>query len=374
MSLSEHSPMSGFDEYPIHQIPEPLRIVGTTDARAYERYWFTAQDPGNDVYIVMGFGFYPNLGTADAYAILVHENLHTTVRAHRLLADDRTSVSSGPISAVPVDPFREWRLTLGDNAQDLTIDVAWKDTKRAVFQRMGGSGMDSSRDGRPVTPTAGYESFGRIEGTATVRGKTINISGETTKGSRDHHWGVRNGVGGPGHMEPERRHSHLGQWVEFDNWSVWGWRCLWNIGDNDHPKAAPVMPFNQRMRFDPETNHLLGGVISNRFPDGSVKDITYEQVGNRVAYIRCGMYMGPDTNGTPEENYFHGTYVGDDAVGGETYDLTDPKTRVKLGGFEDHLCIATCDGEQTVGMLETRNPVLYEMCRNEEPGFSFLED
>ncbi len=67
---SEHSPMSGFDEYPIHQIPEPLRILGTSDPRAYERYWFTTADAAQDVLLVVGFGFYPNLGTADAFAIL----------------------------------------------------------------------------------------------------------------------------------------------------------------------------------------------------------------------------------------------------------------------------------------------------------------
>ena len=96
---SEHSPMSGFDEYPIHQIPEPLRILGTSDPRAYERYWFTAADLAQDVLLVIGFGFYPNLGTADAFAILVHEDTHTTVRAHRALEDDRTDIGTGRYAA-----------------------------------------------------------------------------------------------------------------------------------------------------------------------------------------------------------------------------------------------------------------------------------
>jgi hypothetical protein len=73
-------------------------------------------------------------------------------------------------------------------------------------------------------------------------------------------------------------------------------------------------------------------------------------------------------------NYFHGTYTGDDeVVGGETYDLRDPETRVKIAGFDDHLCTATCDGQQTIGILECSNPVLYEMCRDEVPGFSLLD-
>jgi len=371
---SEHSPLSGFDEYPIHQIPEPLRILGTSDPRAYERYWFTAADREQDVLLVMGFGFYPNLGTADAFAILVHDDTHTTVRAHRALEDDRADIGTGPLRGEVVEPFREWRLTVDDNARGLRVDIRWHDTKRAIFHRMGGAGMQTSHDGRPALPTAGYEGFGRIEGEVTIEGKSLPLSIESTRGSRDHHWGIRNGVGGPGHLQPQPRGSHLGQWVEFSDWSIWGWRCLRNIGDTAHPGAEMVTPFSNKMRFDPQTNHLLGGVIQNRFADGTVREITYEQIGHRVAYLRCGMYMGPDQNGTPEENWFQGTYGGGDAIRGEAYDLSDPVIRQRIAGFDDHLVLATCRDEQTIGLLECSNPVLYEMCRDGAPGFALLED
>jgi hypothetical protein len=53
------APLSRLDEYPIHQNPEPLRIVGTSDASAHERYWCTAQHPASDVLIVTALDFYP---------------------------------------------------------------------------------------------------------------------------------------------------------------------------------------------------------------------------------------------------------------------------------------------------------------------------
>src|ERR1019366_563225 len=242
------------------------------------------------------------------------------------------------------------------------------------FHRMGGAGMHTSHDGRPALPTAGYEGFGRIEGEVTIEGNTLPLSIGSTRGSRDHHWGIRNGVGGPGHLQPQARGSHLGQWVEFSDWSIWGWRCLRNIGDAAHPGAEMVTPFSNKMRFDPQTNHLIGGVIQNRFSDGTVREITYEQIGHRVAYLRCGMYMGPDQNGTPEENWFQGTYGGGDAIRGERYDLSDPVIRQRIAGFDDHLVLATCGDEQTIGLLECSKPVLYEMCRDGAPGFALLED
>jgi len=126
------------------------------------------------------------------------------------------------------------------------------------------------------------------------------------------------------------------------------------------------------LRFDPVTKHLIGAVVTNRLGNGEIREITYEQIGHQVAYLRCGMYSGPGDRGTPEENYHHGMPVGE-KVGGETYDLCDPNVRMHIAGFEDHLCRATCDGKTTVGILECRNPAIYEMCRAGVPGLSILE-
>jgi hypothetical protein len=63
-----------------------------------------------------------------------------------------------------------------------------------------------------------------------------------------------------------------------------------------------------------------------------------------------------------------------DHVGGETYDLSDPKVRMHIGGFENHLCRVTCNGETVIGILECKNPVIYEKCENKVAGFSILED
>jgi len=366
--VNEHSPLSHFDEYPIHQFPQPLRVVATSDARAYERYWFAAHDLGQQFMLVVGFGFYPNLGTADAYAIFVHGGVHTTVRAHRLLGDDRSRIETAPLRAEIVEAFREWHLTVGENPQDLLVDIRWQDTKRAVFHQMGGGGTATNRSGRLTPPMVGYETFGRAAGTVSRGGETFELTFGATTGSRDHHWGMREGVGGPGHLlEPRPTTTHLGQWIDFGTWSIWGSRVLYNLGDA-RAGAGAVTPLEHRMSFEPETNHLLGGVITNRLADGTVKTVTYEPAGDLVAYLRCGMYYGVQ-GGTPEEDYYQGTYVGDNVVGGESYTITDPATRIRIGGFEDRMVVASCDGERTVGILECRNPLLYQMCRDGHPGF-----
>src|SRR5580700_4965033 len=106
-SAAEHSPLSGIDEYLIHNYPHPVRVMWTPDSQAYERIWFTAQDRVGDVLLVCGLGFYPNLGTAEAFAIVNVRGRHTTVRAHRRLGDNRMDMRVGPISFEVVEPFRQ---------------------------------------------------------------------------------------------------------------------------------------------------------------------------------------------------------------------------------------------------------------------------
>ena len=94
----EHYPMSGLDEFMIHNHPHPVRVMWTSDPQAYERMWFTCQDRTGDLLVVAGMGIYPNLGTAEAFAIVNVRGRHTTVRAHRKLGLNRMDMRVGPIS------------------------------------------------------------------------------------------------------------------------------------------------------------------------------------------------------------------------------------------------------------------------------------
>src|ERR1039457_4389966 len=160
--LKEHFPLSHFDELPIHQSNEPVRLVGSTDPRAFERYWLTAQDDEGKYFIVAGIGTYANLGTVDAYAMIIQDGKQTTVRAHRPMNQERSDLRAGPIGFKLIEPFREWRLTLGENAQEFSFDLRWLDTKRAVFQRVGDFNIPGVVDFRLLHNWCGYETFGRI--------------------------------------------------------------------------------------------------------------------------------------------------------------------------------------------------------------------
>jgi hypothetical protein len=120
---AEHSPMSGIDEYLVHNYPHPVRVMWTSDPRAYERLWFTAQDKVGEVFFVCGLGFYPNLGAAEAYALVNHNGVHRSVHAHRKMGDDRTNMKIGPFDFQIVEPFKQWHISLADNEFGLKYGV-----------------------------------------------------------------------------------------------------------------------------------------------------------------------------------------------------------------------------------------------------------
>lgn len=369
----EVGPLSPLDEYPIHQISEPVRFMATTDGRAFDRYYFSVGDADQGLLVDVGFGVYPNVGTADAFAIFAHGDTHTSVRVQRLIGYDRADMTFGPISAEVVKPFREWRLRLDHNDQDLRFDIAVRDTKRQVFIRR--FPRPSSYDGitRP-DEHSGYEGFGTAEGWIEYKGERFDLVAGRTRGNRDHHWGIREGMGGRNFIvgEPERS-THCSQYAEFGDWAIWSGRIMYNDGD-PRPAALDVVKVERQLRFDPDTRALVGGTFINHLADGEVKTIRYEQVGRCVAYLRTGLYAGPDGRGTPGDDYSHGEYPGKLLVTGQSVDVSTPEARLSLQGMTDRLVRASCDGETSVGILETIDPIAYEFCANGVPGFSFAAD
>ncbi|MDA0352824.1 MAG: hypothetical protein O3A10_11515 [Chloroflexi bacterium] len=357
-AAAEHAPMWALTELPVHEwSPQTNLVEETTDPRAYERYWWTAQDSTGELLVVTGFALYPNLGTVESFSIVNLRGQHTTVRAHRKLTGNRFDMRVGPIEAQLVAPFKEWHLTLDENPYGISYDLRWLDTKRSIAQ---------------PAMIGGYETFGRIEGTVRVGSEEFTLTEAAFSGSRDHHWGVRDGVGGPGHLvrpiERATATATSGQWVEFGDWSVWLHRILYNLGD-PRPGTGRIIKMERELSFDPDTQLFTGGTVHNTLEGGEVKSLHFRPLGHQVAFLRCGMYGGRG-GGTPEGDIWHGMFVGENVVSGETYDVTDPAIRLKLRGGSNYHCEVTCDDEVTTGLFETHDPITYEMCRDAEPGHS----
>ena len=95
--------LSPLDDYPVHQISEPMRFVGTSDRNFYDRYYFNIHGAGDvhgtedELFAVIGVGQYPNLSVADAFVSVLWGGDHRVVRSSKTLGADRMDASVGPI-------------------------------------------------------------------------------------------------------------------------------------------------------------------------------------------------------------------------------------------------------------------------------------
>ena len=58
------------DEYPVHQVPQPIARPGSSDRNFYDRSYFNAHDRTGDIFVITGLGYYPNLGVKDAFFLV----------------------------------------------------------------------------------------------------------------------------------------------------------------------------------------------------------------------------------------------------------------------------------------------------------------
>ena len=64
-------PISPMDETLAHQTPETFDRVSTSDRNFYDRFYCNLHSLTGDLFVVIGIGQYPNLGTTDAFACVV---------------------------------------------------------------------------------------------------------------------------------------------------------------------------------------------------------------------------------------------------------------------------------------------------------------
>jgi hypothetical protein len=368
-NFDEQFPLAPIDDYMIHQTPDPVRVVWSTDPRIYERFWVICHDKKGELLLVTGLSFYPNLDTAEAYAIVNFKGQHTSVRAFRRLGADRMNMDIGPIKPTIVQGMRVWRYVLEENEWGISYDLHWHDTKRQIYNASSGSVADGSPRGRRADVTAGFEGFGVAEGWVKVAGERIELTRDTSGGTRDRHWGVGRGVGGP-NLQPGRKlHAGWigGNWVAFKDFAIWGSTILYNFGD-PRPGMGKIVKTERRLRFEPDTQIFLEGIIDYTLQTGEIKQVHYRRLGYQTAYMRCGLY-----GGTPDKNIYQGQYVGDNVVEGDRYDVTRAEVRSRLIGLDEHHCEVTCDGETTTGILQPLEPDAYNACARGRPGWRFLE-
>ncbi|GAA1133072.1 DUF7064 domain-containing protein [Nocardioides aquiterrae] len=341
------------DEFPLHQAPLPLAYAHSSDRNFYDRWYFNAHDRTGDIMLVTGMGYYPNLGTKDAFVLVARDGKQTAVHLSDPMDQDRMHPHVGGYRIEVPDPLRTVRIVM-DEYDGMALDLTWEGTCDVVQEQ-----PHVLRSGSRVTLDAQrFAQLGTWSGTIAIDGEDIAVDPDVWLGSRDRSWGIRP----VGAAEPPGAPSDPpfeGMWwlyvpMQFEDFAVVliiqespdGYRTLndctrvWKDGRVEQ-LGWPLVD----IRYESGTRTPTGATIRCTTPEG--KPLVLE-VESRLA---VPLHVGGGYGGDPD--WIHGTWKGEGFAERVTYDMADDAVRGRfMFGCVDHVGAATVDGQQGFGLFE----------------------
>ncbi|HEX4860373.1 MAG TPA: hypothetical protein VFV07_03995, partial [Rhizomicrobium sp.] len=313
--------LSKADDYPIHQLPEPIATAGT-DRNFYDRYFFNGYSPDGEVFFAAALGVYPHLNVMDASFSLIADGVQHNLRASRVLAMERMDTRVGPIAVEVVEPLKTLRLTVDENEHGIAADLTFHARAAAIEEprftyRIGPrTVMDYTR----LTQNGAYD------GHIALNGKRIAVSRARVLGTRDRSWGVRPvGQGDSQPVAPPRMPQFYWLWAPLnfeDRFMLYHknadadgkpWNTASVIGELGDAKPAHMQSCSSAIRYKQGTRHAQGATIDVVDAKGAPWQVELEP---RFQFYMSGIgYMHPE--------WGHGMYRGDDALGYDAYTLAD---------------------------------------------------
>lgn len=344
--------LSPLDDYPIHQVPEPVRYVGTSDRNFYDRYYFNAYSPDHELFLVAGMGQYPNLGTMDAFVAVRRHDTQRVVRASRELGFDRMDTTVGPFSVEVLEGLRRLRFRCRGDDNDIEVDLTWNAAVPAVLEPR----HFYRNHARVASDTMRMAQTGVWSGEIRVAAETFTVEPTTWRGTRDRSWGVR-AVGEP---EPRGIRDALPApgffWIyapmQFEDFSILTIMHEDRAGHRVLEEAVRVWPEETGRAAEPlgRPDHHVDFAPGSRTPTGARLSFT-EATGKTMqvavepilpVHVALGCGYGND------DEWRHGMYHGPQVVQSRSYDLTDPDVQRKARGVTDYSARFTLD-DGTVG-------------------------
>lgn len=177
--------LSSFDDYLVHQTPEPVAHVATSDLNAYDRYFFNGYAPDGEVFFAAALGLYPNRQVMDASFSVVRNGRQISLHSSRRAPSDRAESSVPPIRVEVIEPMRRLRVVVEPTGGELAADLTFVARTAAIEEP-----RYTSRSGvRTTMDLTRLTQFGTWDGTIDLGGERAEV--DSVLGTRDRSWGVR---------------------------------------------------------------------------------------------------------------------------------------------------------------------------------------
>ena len=345
--------LSPLDDYPVHQVAQPIRYPATSDRNFYDRYYFNCHAGTDELMLIVGMGQYPNLGVTDAFALARHGDTHRVVRASRELGTDRMDTSIGPFRIEVIEGLRRLRVVLEPNEHGLEFDLTWE----GVIPAQAEPRHFSRQQERVIFDSVRLAQTGRWSGHVRSGDAHFAITPERWRGARDRSWGVRP----VGESEPpgiQARNPAQFYWMyapmQFDEFSILTIVQEDATGARLLEEAVRVWPESSgrpsqrlgtpdyRPQYIPGTREVRVATISFEPPAGEPIEVAVRPILPVSIMVGTGYGLEPD--------WKHGMYQGSElVVQGVCYDLSTPADQVRMWGMIDSVAAFECtEGGRTV--------------------------
>ncbi len=186
--------LNKFDDYPIHQTPDPIAHPATSNRNAYDRYWWNGYSEDGSYYFAIGMSLFPLRGVLDcAFSVVEKNGRQHSFFGSRRAPLERTETEVGPFRLTVEEPMLRTRITLDDNESGLSCDLRFSARTGAIAEdrHTTWKGLRRSMD------TTRLVQFGRWTGSIRHPDGEIEVEADRCHGTKDRSWGVRDSGGEP---------------------------------------------------------------------------------------------------------------------------------------------------------------------------------
>jgi hypothetical protein len=353
--------LNNLDDYPVHQTPEPLAHLASSDRNAYDRTWFNGYSFDGSQYFGIGMAVYPHRGILDcAFSTVEKDGRQHCFYGSRRAPQERTEMEVGPFRIEVVEPMRRTRVILDDNASGVSCDLTFS-ARTAPIQEARQTLFDGTRR---VMDATRFDQFGRWSGIVRHPDGEFVVSETNWHGTKDRSWGIRR-VG-----EPESGGAPAAGRGAFFLWAPLIWddhitHAIFFDGLQGQPlvREGIVAPLYSSAELIPKTSettdtrmatavHRVRYKAGTRLAAAAEIDLITTTGDVRTITLQPELRFQMKGLGYGHPIWGQGMWKGELAIGGESF---DPTALDLLAPENLHVqqIVRASDGKQTgIGVLE----------------------